>query len=130
MQIQMPRFKVLSNDHISKHSVIIELEGEIIHKVEDLHEFQQALGFKADMAKNGILPDEYVWERFVKGSQARCSSCYQLHILKYLMKHSARFRNRFEEQKEEWIAALAMAGIVTGNIVCPVCKSKQQVENP
>ena len=87
MQIRIPYFKYRSRDPASKHYGCIELEGEVIHKIEDMTEFHKAFGYSVDIAKAGILPDEFIWDRYIRDSARNCNSCFQLHIIEYLLKH-------------------------------------------
>jgi hypothetical protein len=50
------------------------------------------------MANAGILPDEFIWEEYIKDKAASCAACYQLHIIEYLLKHSAAFFQKFGER--------------------------------
>ncbi len=124
MKIQLPRFKYRSKDPDNKHYGCIELGGEVVHKIENLDEFHKAFGYTPDLAKAGILPDEFIWEEYIRDSAKNCNTCFQMHIIEYLIKHSASFRKKYEEQCEEWINAFAETRLACGGSVCPACKNK------
>jgi hypothetical protein len=124
MQVQIPYFKYRTKDPSNKHLGCIVLAGEVIHKIEDLNEFHKALGYTRDIAKAGMLPDEFIWDRYIRDAAKNCKICFQLHIIEYLLKHSASFRKKYEGQCEDWMAAHAEASSTCGGIVCPACKAK------
>jgi hypothetical protein len=121
-KINIPKFKYGSRD--ANKNYVIELEGEVVHRIEDIKEFYQALGYSEDIAKAGLLPDEYIWEKFIKDAETKCHQCFQLHIFKYLHQQSARFREIYQANLEEWSTVLAMAKLC-GTAHCPSCKNYQ-----
>jgi len=124
MQRPIPRFKYRTRESANKKFGCIEVEGEVVHKIEDLNEFHKAFGYTSDMANAGILPDEFIWEEYIKDKAASCAACYQLHIIEYLLKHSATFFQKFGERYDDWIAAHAEARAANGKL-CVACKPKR-----
>lgn len=129
MQIKIPHFKYRSKDPANKHYGCIELGGEVIHKIEDPDEFHKTFGYTPDMAKAGVLPDEFIWDQYNRDSAKNCKTCFRLHIIEYLLKHSVAFLKKYEGQYEDWIAALAKTKSACGEIVCPACKTKHPARN-
>ena len=123
MKIQMPHFKYLSKNQANKHWRYIEAEGEVIHHIENLDEFYKAFGYTIDKAKAGILPDEFLWEQYIKDTAVNCATCFQMHIIEYLIKHSVTFRKKYGALCESWIAEHAEARAMN-DVLCCACKTK------
>jgi len=123
MPIKIPHFKHCYRDASSKHHEFIEADGELIHKIEDQDEFYKTFGFTIDMAKAGVLPDEFIWEEYIKDSVTKYTACLQMHIIEYLRKHSDTFTRKYGDQYEDWIAAHAEARTAKGEL-CFTCKAK------
>lgn len=124
MRTPIPHFKYRPKPLSNAHYGSIELGGEVIHKIEDLGEFHKAFGYTSDIAKAGVLPDEFIWEQYIEDSAKNCKTCFQLHIIEYLIEHSVSFRKKYEAQCEDWIAAHKEARSLRGEIVCPACKTR------
>jgi hypothetical protein len=107
MADKIPHFKFHLKSSANKFCGRIELKGEIIHTINDFSEFYKACGYNKTMAKKGILPDEYIWETFFKHNDRNCTSCFQLHIIEYLLKYSDTFTKKFRNQCDDLIAAHA-----------------------
>jgi len=128
MQTDIPHFKYRSKALSCRQSGYIdfgciEADGEVIHKIENLAEFHKAFGYTQDMAKAGILPDEFIWEEYIRDAAANCATCFQIRILEYLIEHSAFFRKKYGNQCDNWIAAHAEARSAKGAACC-ACKAK------
>ena len=115
MHPQIPHFKYSSKDPAHRHLGFIEFDSDVIYWIDDLEDFYQAFGYSKDMRKWGVLPDDYIWEEFLCDSKRKFSACFQIHIIEYLLKHSASFVNRFGHQCDVWIAALNMELSANGN---------------
>lgn len=123
MQIKIPHFRYHAKDPARKRPGVIELKGEVIHYIEDLDEFYKIFGYTADLARAGILPEEFIWEEFLSDSAKKCDTCFQLHIVEYLIKHSESFKKKYDKSYENWIAAHAKERSASG-IACAVRKQK------
>jgi hypothetical protein len=122
MRTQIPHFKYRSKDPAQRHFGLIEFEGHVIHWIDDLEDFYQAFGFNNDMRKRGVLPDDFMREEYLCGAKGESAACFQVHVIEYLSKHSASFRNKYENQYKDWIAAL-YEDISAISIICSVCKA-------
>ena len=128
MQPPIPHFKIRSRDPANKHWRCIEVEGEVIHQIGNLEEFYKSFGYTEEMAKAGKLADEFIWEEFTKNAEAICTACYQLHMIKYLLKHSVAFLHKYGERYNEWIAAHSVARAENEKL-CVGCKAKPLAGN-
>ena len=99
MQNKTPYFKT----KIKPKSCIV-LDGEVVHVIDGLDSFYKHFGYTTEMAKKGILPDEYIWEAFFKNQISDCISCHQLHITEYLLNQAGPFAMKNRDKCIEWIA--------------------------
>lgn len=76
----------------------IELDGDAIHSITDLNEFYKYLGYSEEIALCGTLPEEFVWETYFKNTIKNCASCYQLHIIDFLLRYSKTFTKKYGKQ--------------------------------
>ncbi len=76
----------------------IELDGDAIHSITDLNEFYKYLGYSQEIGLSGILPEEFVWDTYFKDSVKNCASCYQLHIIDFLLRYSKTFAKKYGNQ--------------------------------
>lgn len=105
MMNKIPHFKYRNKSQTSRYFGCIEMGNEIIHSIIDLDAFYQQFGYSVEYAKQGILPDEFIWDTYFKNSCGNCFNRYQLKMLEYLLKHSAKFVNAYGDECKNWIAA-------------------------
>ena len=119
--MKIPHFKYRTKE--SKMQFVIEFDGEVVHKINDLSQFHQSLGYTEEMAKSGILPDEYIWDKYTHNTDQPCK-CFHLRIFNYLSKHSDRFKDIYTATHSNWNSVLVMSKLC-GNAKCTICKSNQ-----
>lgn len=124
MQIQIPHFRRRAGNGMDRHSEFIEMDGECIHKIENLDDFYKAFGYTEDIAKSGLLPEEFIWEEYIKGNALVFTECLQVHIIEYLRKHSDKFKHKYGEQAMNWIAAYAKT-ISSRGMSCAACRKNR-----
>ena len=123
MQTSIPRITYLPKTPSGRHSPCINVNGKLVHNIEDLSEFHQAFGYTQDIARAGILPDEFIWEEYFKDAAKNCTACFQMHLIEYLTKHSASFKKEYAEQYNYWITTHTEAKSACGAICC-ACKTR------
>jgi hypothetical protein len=101
--------------------VRIYMGDQFIHAVENLEKFYGFFGFTNEMALAGKLPDEYIWETYVKGKPSDSKYCLQIHFINYLLNDSKEFREKYQEKCKEWIKA-HVEKISAARVNCPACK--------
>jgi len=69
----------------------IEMDGKIIHKINNIDEFYHEFGYTRDMMKASVLPEEYIWSRYIQNATCNFVVCIQIRIIKYLIKHSEEY---------------------------------------
>jgi hypothetical protein len=69
-----------------------------------LSKFHKALGYTQDLAKAGILPDEFIWEEYFRYADPNRAVSFQVRLIEYLLKHSGSFKEVYGEKCESWIA--------------------------
>ena len=121
MKIQLPHFKYRYKSPAASHFGCIELKNEVIHTVTNLTAFHSALGYSTDLAKQGILPDEFVWDTYFRHGNKNCSSCYQMNVIEYLLKHDNPFIKKYGDRCAHWIAAHAKTRETCSEEECQRC---------
>ena len=123
MRSQVPYLRYRPKDPSNRHFGFVEVDGEIVHKVNDLNAFYEAFGYIDDMRKQGVLPEEFIWEEYVKDSAENHTACYQIHLVEYLIKYSDIFRRKYGVQCVEWLAAHA-EDITARDELCVTCRKR------
>lgn len=118
----VPHFKYHSASIANRQAASIEVEGKAIHKIENPDKFYKEFGYTQDMARAGILPDEFIWSEYTNNSSADFTACIQIHIIEYLIKHSETFRKTYGEKCEGWLAAHEAEAAAKG-IACVACRT-------
>ena len=103
--------------------------GQVIHTIDDMGKFYEAMGFTPDMKRQGLLADEFIWEEYVKDSSPNLSACYQKHIIEYLLKNSPSFKEVYGQQLTEWIAIHANTR-TSNRSFCNKCRLLQYCSIP
>jgi hypothetical protein len=122
MDITIPHIKHCTRAGSNKHFGFIEVDGNSIHEIENLDEFYKAFGYSTDIAKAGILPDEFMWDEYIRDTAVNFNSCFQIHLIEYLFKHSDPFREKYGKQFESWIEAYAETLITDECMLCATCR--------
>ena len=104
MPNKISQFKFLHEGSAKVDVPCIKLDGDVIHLITDLNEFYKYLGYNSEAALKGILPDEFIWETYIKDGIKNCASCYQLHIIDYLFRYSATFTKKYGKECQKLIA--------------------------
>ena len=97
-------FKIILPKHSNHYRGVILLDNEPIHDIEFMSELYEMFGYKTEMAINGALPEEFVWETYFRRGNKNCADCYQMKIFDYLVKFSATFSSSYKHRLEEWLA--------------------------
>jgi hypothetical protein len=103
----IPFFKYRNPTAANRYVACIEFQGEVIHQILNPEEFYATLGYTQEMNKAGVLPEEFIWDEYIRDSTASSLARYQMQIIKYLEKHSDTFRNKFGNIYGAWLAELA-----------------------
>lgn len=104
MSGKTPLLKYRPKSPRNKFVPCIELNGAVVHTIADSDSYYKYFGYHADKAKDGVLPDEHIWEVFFKGRDKNCLSCYQLHMIEYLLQHAQTFAQTHKHECESWLA--------------------------
>lgn len=121
MQNKIPKFTFHLSDPCSEKYRGIELDGEIIHWIDDTEGFVGMFGFTHDMRGAGISPEQYIRNEFTDHRGFDFTACMQSQIIEYLRVHSKRFIQQYGKQCEKWLAHLARLR-APKNEVCATCK--------
>lgn len=94
----VPRFFFNCANPNGKNYKCIEVRGGVIHTIIDVAEFYEALGYKREFAKDGLLPEEFIWNEYIRDNSVKHDKCLQANIFKYLTKKSSAFIEKYGEQ--------------------------------
>ena len=117
----IPRFIFHLSDPCSEKYRGIELNGEIIHWIEDTDRFVGIFGFTPDMRDAGISPEEFIRKEYINNRDFDFTACMQTQIIEYLRMHSRKFILNYGSLCEKWLADLARMR-ETKHAVCTACK--------
>lgn len=122
MGSSLPHINYRMRDPANRHFGFIEIDAVEKYWIDNLEEFYEAFGYSKEMRKQGIMPDEFIWEEYIKDTKKH-TDCYRFHILEYLFQHSESFRQRHLADYEHWIAEHASTMKKSGEHCC-TCKCK------
>lgn len=120
--IRIPRFSYIINSLHHQHFMCILANDDVIDKIDDLDDFYKVFGYTIELAKAGIGAEEFIWDNYVK--EKSFDACLQMHIVDYLNKHSAKFRELYGEQYERYLNRHVAARDARGS-ECYACQHKQ-----
>lgn len=118
MHDKIPYFEYQPPTRYNKERGVIKLHGEVVLVIEDMNKFYGSFGYTHEMAKEGLSPDEFIWRTYFKLVDTNCPSCYQKHIVEYLLKHSQIFIAKYGNQCGEWFATYAAARAACNSVDC------------
>ena len=124
----MPYFKYHLTNASRTNIGCIEVEGEVIHKINNTDEFYKTFGYTPEIRKAGVLPDEFIWEEYINNAAVHNAACLQVRLVEYLIKHSDMFRRKYGAQSERWIADHAKETVTRG-VACAACRMESFCEN-
>jgi len=123
MKKSLPKITYNLSRPMSERYRGIEVNGELIHWIDDTDKFYELFGFTPDMRKAGILPEEFIWDEYIDKRKFDFSPCMQIQIIQYLREHSKNFLRKYGHQCEKWLAAhVTNRGAI--HDVCETCKMK------
>ena len=94
----IPHFKFSVSNPNDKNFGFITVGNDKIHRVANINEFYEALGYTAEIRRAGLLADEFIWAEYRKDGCAKSGVCLQAKIIEYLNKHSALFAQKYADQ--------------------------------
>lgn len=98
----IPDFKFMPPRVINNGSGGIAIGDGSFHHINNLEEFYAALGIK-DNGGGGLLPEEFIWDRYTRDGASKSMRCLQIQIGNYLYTHSARFKELYGCAHEKMI---------------------------
>ena len=121
METKIPDFKYNPARASNNYVPSIELADRVIHKIGNPDEFYKTFGYTQDIKEAGVLPDEFIWDEYIKEGALDFSACLQMHVIEYLRKYSATFIEEYGNQCEIWVAAHAEVRAARG-VACVACR--------
>lgn len=98
----------------------IAIGSESIHRINNIQEFYADLGYKADGA-GGLLPEEFIWNRYIRDGASKSVRCMQSLIANYLYTHSASFKRLYGCAYEKMIGKCQSKDIDDSDDHCHGC---------
>ncbi len=121
MQNRKPNFTYTPQRISSGYVTCIEMDGLPIHKIKNLDAFYKEFGYTENIRKNGVLPDEFIWDEYTKGNH---SACLQMHIIEYLTKNCATFISEYGDQYQNWFDE-HIESVTEKETFCVTCRAKR-----
>lgn len=98
---EIPKFNYnVSNPRAKQFGYIVVADDVLFHRVSNFDEFYRTLGYSKDDAEAGVLPEEFVWDRYCCSGASKSLHCLQVQISVYLYNHSGIFRELFGHKYE------------------------------
>lgn len=116
---KLPQLKLVLSSPNHQYYRHIMLGEESLCFIEDMNAFYQSLGYSDDVAKAGVLPEEFVWLEYIHN--AGYSVCLQMHIINYLQSHSPAFAEAYRKEYVEFVEEHNKARLARGS-ACAGCK--------
>ena len=116
---KLPQLKLVLSSPNSQHFRHIMLGGESLCFIEDIDAFYQTLGYTENIAKAGMLAEEFVWEEYIHNTGY--SVCLQMHIFDYLNAHSPAFAKDYSKEYIAFVEEHNKARLARGS-ACAGCK--------
>ncbi|MCE5181260.1 MAG: hypothetical protein LLG15_05620 [Betaproteobacteria bacterium] len=98
----------------------ITVNNRRFHRVSNSDEFFRALGYSAEMRATGLLPDEFIWDRYVRRPAINAANCLQPKIMAYLAAHSEKFKTEYGREYENAMGTCA-SDAINNNHLCTNC---------
>ncbi|WP_173064624.1 hypothetical protein [Sulfurimicrobium lacus] len=92
---KMPQFSYnLSIPHRDDFRCIMANDA-VFHRIRNNEDFYKALGYTDEMTAIGMLPDEFIWDKYTSDKASKTTRCLQPKISEYLFNHSEDFRKEY-----------------------------------
>jgi hypothetical protein len=128
MKVTLPNITYNLANPLNEKYRSIEVNGEVIHWIDDSDKFYEIFGYSAKMRKAGVLPDEFVRNEYAKNVQHDFTACKLIQIIEYLRIHSHKFMQKYGKECDVWLEALTRMRVATHD-VCATCKMKPVCSN-
>jgi hypothetical protein len=106
----------------------IEVNGEVLHWIEDIDEFYGIFGYSSDMRKAGVLPEEFIWDEYTRYAKSNFAVCKLIQLIEYLRFQSPEFLRKYGNRCEEWLTGLEKMR-APDHEECAICKMKSVCSN-
>jgi hypothetical protein len=94
-----------------------------VHEIKDLDAFYAAFGYTLATAREGELPEEFIWDEYIKCDPHDRGTCLQMHIVEYLAAHSDWFVNKYGNDCREWFAEHGRSA-AANSAACATCRAR------
>ncbi len=100
---KLPRFTFEISDPDHKAYRCIMAGDAIFHRVKDMDEFLESLGYKKEFhVFDHILPAEFISRKYTCNNATEHPECLQANIIRYLQLHSVTFNEIYGDLTNDW----------------------------
>lgn len=99
----LPLFKYVPPRPVRGDFGRIVVGAEIFHQIDDCDEFYAAIGCKPGQAMASWLPEEVLWDRYIRDGASMSGRCLQVQITAYLYRKLVEFRQRYGHVYDEML---------------------------
>jgi len=107
--------------HQNHYKAVIIVNGEVIHRIVDMDNFYNTVGYTEDKRKSEFSFDQHIQEEFLKVSSNKSAECLQAKLIEYLIKYSETFMKKYAREYQNWLGSCSNR---RGNDLehCATCK--------
>lgn len=118
---KIPKFDYhLSSPQHRNYGCIVA--GDVVfHRVTNFDEFYRALGYDEDMRAEGMLPDEFIWEKYTRDNAPKARQCLQPKIIGYLYNRSERFKEEYGSEYANLVVGKCTSAKIDDSLLCLNC---------
>jgi hypothetical protein len=123
MEKTFPKIEYNIFNPLSDIYLAIEVNGEIVHFIDDLDTFYELFGYTGETRKLGVSPDEFIRSEYTIDKKFDFGACIQIQIIEYLRIRSPEFMKKFGNICNEWLTTLETLR-AHNYAACSTCKAK------
>lgn len=116
---KIPRFSYDISRKDKRPACILAGHSEYV-KIKDVDGFLSVLGYSGEARKAGVLPDEYIWDKYCRDGADKTGQCLQSKIIEYVFNHSDRFRKEYGREYVNLLGKCTL-GQMDDSDICKHC---------
>lgn len=102
----------------------ITLGSEEVYRFDNVDGFFGELGYTEESRGEGITGDEFIRLKYLKGDENQNLVCLQIALIKYLNKHSEKFKENYAARYIHWLSECGHR-MMSNAIECRECIKHQ-----
>ncbi len=123
MPRKIPNFTFSFSNPYHSNFGYISVDGYAVDILANGYQVYENLGYTEEVAKTGLLPDEFIWEEYTRDGAAKSYACMQAKIIEYLNTHSEIFQEKYGALYQTWagICSSSKVGKIAACAACHMC---------